>query len=87
MIKNPPKIEDSSKKINAVVVHEENDWGISLVSESEPIAGADSNSVASPPGLRFEYDRPIQHSTADSGDVAPKDTESLEDLMSRMKSL
>nr|CAG4644841.1 EOG090X07G2 [Leptodora kindtii] len=67
------------------VVHEDNEWGISLVDESAPVSSPQKVEVA--PGVRVAYDFP-EEETVDYGDDQPVDTSvSLEELMARMKSI
>lgn len=64
-------------------VHESNDWGISLVDESEPV----SENLSVTEGVRFAYD---YGEKGDSSKQTPQDCEneiSLDDLVSQMKSL
>lgn len=79
-----PKVEiKEAREEVKVILHEENDWGIELISEDDnaPATTAPATSI----GLKFAYEPPIptsseQHSTAN-------DDISLEDLMKQMKSM
>lgn len=79
-----PKVEvEEVREDVKVIMHEDNDWGIELVSEDDN-APATSAPVAST-GLKFAFEAPThtsneQHSTANDG-------VSLEDLMAQMKSM
>lgn len=79
-----PKVEvEEVREDVKVIMHEDNDWGIELVSEDDnaPLTSAPVTST----GLKFAFEAPIhtsneQHSTANDG-------VSLEDLMAQMKSM
>ena len=67
-----------------IVVHEDNDWGISLVSED---AGeAESAGPALVAGISVAYTVPAHAATAEENTVESTDT-SLEELMKQMKSM
>ncbi|XP_048190969.1 ubiquitin-like modifier-activating enzyme 5 [Perognathus longimembris pacificus] len=71
------------------IVHEDNEWGIELVSEiSEQELKSSSGPVPDlPEGITVAYTIPKQHQ-ASGPEVAVEDSgESLEDLMARMKNL
>jgi ubiquitin-like modifier-activating enzyme 5 len=71
------------------VVHEDNEWGISLVdsesNEGAELPGRDLNLVA---GLKVAYTIPEQPMKSTQDDSTIDDTaESLDELMSRMKNI
>lgn len=68
-----------------MVVHEENDWGIELVSEDN---NATVTSTTSPStGLKYSFEAPLKSSNEPHSAASPKDEISLEDLMAQMKSI
>jgi len=60
------------------VVHEENDWGIELISESEEVEAPDVSE-----GLKYEYQPPVSRVVVPAKDVE----EDLSDLMSKFSSM
>lgn len=82
-----PKPVKEEKQEEVLVKHEENEWGIELVSEDvqepAPSSSTTSNIVE---GLKRAYDGPIKHSE-DSQTVCTTDEVSLEDLMAQMKKI
>jgi len=86
-----PEVLQVEEVVETEVVHEDNDWGISLVeSESsegtEEPAGRDLNLVA---GLKVAYSIPEQpmRNTQEDCTVDDDGGESLDELMSRMKNI
>ncbi|XP_022107347.1 ubiquitin-like modifier-activating enzyme 5 [Acanthaster planci] len=79
-----PKLEEAVKE--AEIVHESNEWGISLVDESsiDDLKTKAAPELAS--GLSYAYDRPDE-TTKDSDEVVTDTNQSLEELMAQMKSL
>ncbi|KAK3881892.1 hypothetical protein Pcinc_013691 [Petrolisthes cinctipes] len=71
------------------VVHEENDWGISLVDEDEPAPPPGTISVVSglAEGITVAYDRPAPTANTGAEEVGADDATSLDDLMAQMKAL
>jgi len=74
------------------VLHEENEWGISLVDDED--AGSAANSAPSGlqlvEGVQVAYERPANTTKDDQPDASGDDSgggESLEDLMKKMKGL
>uniref|UniRef100_A0AC35TX16 ThiF domain-containing protein n=1 Tax=Rhabditophanes sp. KR3021 TaxID=114890 RepID=A0AC35TX16_9BILA len=68
------------------IIHEENDWGISLVDESEAV----ENTLTAPAsGLKYSYDMPKQEDTedAESNEQNESGKISLEELMAQMKKM
>lgn len=78
----PEKIEQIDEV--HVVVHEENDWGIELVSEDNNATTVTSTSATT--GLKYSFERPTTEQQPHST-TSPKDEVSLEDLMAQMKSI
>ncbi|KAK7068479.1 Ubiquitin-like modifier-activating enzyme 5 [Halocaridina rubra] len=71
------------------VVHEDNDWGISLVDETsgeEPSTGATAQVAGLAEGITLAYERPVP-ANDDSADTVQVDDTSLDDLMAQMKSI
>ena len=71
------------------VIHEDNEWGISLVDEDVPddLEEQDANEVAK--GVRLAYERRVTRE-ADSAPVLenePENEQSLEELMKQMKNM
>ncbi|XP_044311911.1 ubiquitin-like modifier-activating enzyme 5 isoform X1 [Varanus komodoensis] len=71
------------------IVHEENDWGIELVSEvSEDELKAASGPVPDlPEGITLAYTIPNKEENAVTGESVTESEESLEELMAKMKNL
>lgn len=79
-----PKVEvEEVREDVKVIMHEDNDWGIELVSEDDN-APATSAPVAST-GLKFAFEAPT-HTSNEQHSIA-NDGVSLEDLMAQMKSM
>jgi len=82
-----PKVE-VVEEVEPEVVHEENDWGISLVSEDagEVDATASTSLVK---GISLAYNLPRPVSPLQDGDGQPEEADetSLEELMKQMKSM
>jgi len=91
------KAEEERKKIESLtkvaeapveeIVHEDNDWGISLVEEESTEVEVTTKSTKSElvEGLQHAYD-PRPKATDDEGEVEDS-SQSLDDLMAQMKSL
>ena len=77
---------DLDFEVEEAVVHEDNDWGISLVDEDEGDVGAGgSQQVATGISTAYSYKEPapveeVEEATEDTG-------ESLEELMAKMGKL
>jgi len=76
------------------IVHEENDWGISLVdadaSSANAVAAPTSSGLQLVEGVQVAYERPATTSKDDLPDASGDDSgggESLEELMKKMKGL
>jgi len=84
-LKANPIVEEIKEEVE--VVHEDNDWGISLVDES--VATEENLEVA--PGLRMAYsipERPLRSRDGDGDNVVDENSEmSLDDLMSQLKTI
>ncbi|CAL1290882.1 unnamed protein product [Larinioides sclopetarius] len=72
------------KVVEKAVVHEDNEWGICLVSGTEETEEEDVTEVAK--GLKHAYSKPVVIEDDDSNCVDVNE-QSLEDLMSQLKSL
>ncbi|XP_047484270.1 ubiquitin-like modifier-activating enzyme 5 [Penaeus chinensis] len=82
-----PKVEKVVEEEKAVV-HEDNDWGISLVDETTPEETSSEPQVAGlAKGITVAYERPAPTSTEDEASVVQTEDTSLDDLMAQMKSL
>ncbi|KAI8124268.1 hypothetical protein FF38_02697 [Lucilia cuprina] len=69
-------------------LHDDNEWGIELVDDSQPQEAAvksDDASVSS--GLRLAYEAPDKEMTSDSNTVSAAADVNLDDLMAQMKSM
>lgn len=80
----PKEDQEEQHEEVKVIVHEENDWGIELVSENDNVTPSSSTSTST--GLKYAFERPTatsdeQHSKPANDDV------SLEELMEQMKSM
>jgi ubiquitin-like modifier-activating enzyme 5 len=80
--KEEKKIE---QEVVREVVHEDNDWGIELVSEDDNNVEVPSSSSTST-GLKYAFERPTE-SNDDATNVTASDDISLEELMNQMKSM
>ncbi|XP_062980374.1 ubiquitin-like modifier-activating enzyme 5 isoform X2 [Elgaria multicarinata webbii] len=84
--KNPkPEVFEQEEEI----VHEDNDWGIELVSEvSEAELKAASGPVPDlPEGITLAYTIPDKEENAVSGESVAESEDSLEELMAKMKNI
>ncbi|KAK8384426.1 hypothetical protein O3P69_009316 [Scylla paramamosain] len=82
-----PKVE-VVEEVEEEVVHEDNEWGISLVDESEPATTATTTTTTTTlaEGITTAYDRPAPDLDLPD-DPPPADDTSLDDLMAQMKAL
>jgi ubiquitin-like modifier-activating enzyme 5 len=90
ILKNRPKVEEACSTEKNEVVHEDNDWGISLVSETNPEDLVEDLTLAK--GIRAAYsvpDQPMKLSAAESkGSEEDNAAEiSLDDLMGQLKNM
>uniref|UniRef100_A0A1W7RBU5 Ubiquitin-like modifier-activating enzyme 5 n=1 Tax=Agkistrodon contortrix contortrix TaxID=8713 RepID=A0A1W7RBU5_AGKCO len=71
------------------IVHEDNDWGIELVSEiSEEELKDDSSSVPDlPEGIMLAYTIPKKEENVPAGEMVEESEESLEELIAKMKNI
>ncbi|XP_073832579.1 ubiquitin-like activating enzyme 5 [Musca autumnalis] len=68
-------------------LHDDNEWGIELVDDSQPEAATTAAAPAPvTEGLRLAYEAPVQDETASANTVSAADV-NLEDLMAQMKSM
>lgn len=65
-------------------LHEENDWGIELLSEDSP--SEECAAVSTSQGLKYAFEQPAPHANQ-SHSTAATDDISLEELMAQMKSI
>lgn len=89
-IKEHPEVLIEEVKEETEVVHEDNDWGISLV-ESDPTNEevSEETSLNLVPGLKVAYDIPSKPLKESHQEVELDDDagESLDELMNRMKNI
>ncbi|XP_077158638.1 ubiquitin-like modifier-activating enzyme 5 isoform X1 [Paroedura picta] len=71
------------------IVHEENDWGIELVSEvsEEELKAASGPAPNLPEGITLAYTIPDKEQNSIGGATVTESEESLEELMAKMKSM
>ncbi|KAG8139314.1 putative Ubiquitin-like modifier-activating enzyme 5-like protein [Naja naja] len=71
------------------IIHEDNDWGIELVSEiSEEELKDDSSSVPDlPEGIMLAYTIPNKKDCVPAGEMVEESEESLEELIAKMKNI
>jgi ubiquitin-like modifier-activating enzyme 5 len=67
------------------VVHEDNQWGISLVDESTVEEVRTDPQL--PSGLQYAYDMPEKHTNKHEADQVQSTSETVEDLMQQLKNL
>ncbi|KAL0279184.1 UNVERIFIED_CONTAM: hypothetical protein PYX00_000794 [Menopon gallinae] len=79
-----PEVQTDSEKIDEVV-HEDNEWGITLVDETPANAQNDGSGEVLAAGLKRAYDGPIMNTTSE--ELVSDSQTSLEDLMARMKNI
>ncbi|XP_060104873.1 ubiquitin-like modifier-activating enzyme 5 [Heteronotia binoei] len=81
--------EDIFVEEEEVVVHEENDWGIELVSEvsEEELKAASGPTPDLPEGITLAYTIPDKEQNSIDGATVTESEESLEELMAKMKSI
>lgn len=77
-----PKIEAVPEEVPEII-HEDNEWGISLVDEYVP----DSEEIELAPGVKLQYTKDAQPAEENAKDFVQDTDQSLEDLMKQMKSL
>lgn len=77
--------EEVEEETNTEVVHEANDWGISLVDESADLT-EDVQMPELSTGLQYAYTKPVQDTSTNGEDVADPDG-NLDDLMAQLKGM
>jgi len=77
--------EEVEEETNTEVVHEANDWGISLVDESADLT-EDVQMPELSTGLQYAYTKPVQDTPTNGEDVADSDG-NLDDLMAQLKGM
>lgn len=80
-----PKEEKIEQVEEVKIVHEENEWGIELVSEDDNATVTSTTSAST--GLKYSFEPPTSTSDQAHSTTSPKDEISLEDLMAQMKSI
>ncbi|XP_059476254.1 ubiquitin-like modifier-activating enzyme 5 [Neocloeon triangulifer] len=75
----------STTKEEEEVIHEDNDWGISLVGENEPDTEPEEKEVAI--GIKLAYTVPAAATETESASSVQETEKSLEELMNQMKSI
>nr|CAG4651029.1 EOG090X07G2 [Simocephalus serrulatus] len=78
-------VQDDIAEVAVVVLHEDNEWGISLVDESEPVKNDAHIEIA--PGIRAAYELPDEDEVPVSSSEPVDTSVSLEELMAQMKSM
>ncbi|XP_023304880.2 ubiquitin-like modifier-activating enzyme 5 [Lucilia cuprina] len=69
-------------------LHDDNEWGIELVDDSQPQeAAVKSDDASVSTGLRLAYEAPDKEVTSDSNTVSAAADVNLDDLMAQMKSM
>ncbi|XP_053714561.1 ubiquitin-like modifier-activating enzyme 5 [Synchiropus splendidus] len=81
-----PKVEEVQEEVEEVV-HEDNEWGIELVSEvtEKDLEGSSAPVPDLPEGITVAYTIPSENTA--SGETVEETEQSLEDLMAQMKKL
>ncbi|XP_050689406.1 ubiquitin-like modifier-activating enzyme 5 [Eriocheir sinensis] len=87
-----PKVEEKVEEVEEEVLHEDNEWGISLVDDDAPAATTTTSAPSSQvsglaEGITTAYDRPAPSDPTDDMTSTADDGTSLDDLMAQMKSL
>ncbi|KAG0715162.1 Ubiquitin-like modifier-activating enzyme 5 [Chionoecetes opilio] len=80
-------IVEKVEVVEEEVVHEDNNWGISLVDESAPATATAGQVTGLAQGITTAYDRPAPSLPDDLTSSPPQDATSLDDLMAQMKAL
>lgn len=82
-----PKVEVVQEEVEEEVVHEDNEWGIELVSEvtEAELQAATGTMPDLPEGITVAYTIPAEET--ESGETVEETEQSLEDLMAQMKKL
>ncbi|CAB1349493.1 unnamed protein product [Coregonus sp. 'balchen'] len=83
----PKKVAEEA--VEAAVVHEENDWGIELVSEQtdEELKAASGPVPDLPEGITVAYTIPEKETGASGGETVEETEQSLEELMAQMRKM
>lgn len=76
-------VEKEEEIVEEEIVHEDNEWGISVVDESVPV---EDQTVEIAKGLKLSYTKPAEEEHDSQSAVADSQI-SLEELMKQMKSL
>ena len=79
-------IEVEPVPVEESVVHEDNEWGISLVDESTPVE-TDRSKVEIAPGISTAYELPVDDDEPQVEVGAIDTSMSLEELMAQMKAI
>lgn len=66
-------------------LHDDNEWGIELVDDSQPQETATTSEETS--GLRLAYEAPVKNAIAETNTVQASTDVNLDDLMAQMKSM
>ena len=86
-----PKVEAVEEvQVDDGPLHEENEFGIELVDESEPVAVPVKTEKAAKQegtGLKLAYDAPDEEATGSAANTVNVDDVSLEELMKQMNSI
>ncbi|XP_015263066.1 PREDICTED: ubiquitin-like modifier-activating enzyme 5 [Gekko japonicus] len=84
-----PKEDNFVEEEEEEIVHEENDWGIELVSEvsEEELKAASGPAPDLPEGITLAYTIPDKEQNSIDGATVTESEESLEELMAKMKSI
>jgi len=80
-----PQVE-AEEETSDEVVHEKNDWGISLVDESADLT-EDVKMPELSTGLQYAYTKPVQEAQTNGEDLANADDGNLDDLMAQLKGM
>nr|CAG4649385.1 EOG090X07G2 [Scapholeberis mucronata] len=76
-------VHEITEEKAVAVTHDDNEWGISLVDESEPISQTPTEIV---PGIHVAYDLPKEENANETPETVDTSM-SLEELMAQMKSM
>lgn len=82
----PKEQKEEEKEEVKVIVHEDNDWGIELVSEDDNAPAATATTTAST-GLKYAFEPPTLTTNEQEHSKPANDEVSLEELMEQMKSM
>jgi ubiquitin-like modifier-activating enzyme 5 len=79
-------VEVEPVPVEECVVHEDNEWGISLVDESTPVE-TDRSKIEIAPGISAAYELPVNDDEPQVEVGAIDTSMSLEELMAQMKAI